>query len=573
MRILDSRNADRYSLKVHGLQNPAVSDGGARSSTPQGQLRSRSLAIPNIPRNLLGYFRVALRFAMVCFLLGLVTLRATAQGTTAGSVGPVSVQVSQQIFATMCALDAAGFDAAADTASDGPALVALRQNLLQLHGPASEALRQFYREHALAGSGETLARYIAFALVAGPPPDFQYQVKTEQLPPEVLQIQGFREILASFYQEAHLDRTWAQFQPAYEKVSERYTPPLRRIVATSNGYLREILKPNGRTFIVYLDPLVGTRNILRNSGDQYSIVIGLTPDVPEDEIRHAYLHFILDPLTLQYRKDIQTKSALLNVAARAPGLPVEYHDDFLSLVDECLIQAVELRLRNLPSDKIEAALQSADKSGFILVRPILQQLQKFEAAGPSISYYFPDLIKGVDVAAEQKRTQNITFSAAASVAVPELANTAPTQGASELDVWLAEGDRAIASQNASAAVASFEKVLAKYPNQPRATYGLAIASILSGNADRAEQLFTSLVSNQTPGPDSGAAPPVDPVMVGWSYVYLGRIHDLEDDRGTALSDYRAALGVKGAAEAARVAAQHGLDTPYASHSRSGDDKQ
>ncbi len=70
---------------------------------------------------------------------------------------------------------------------------------------------------------------------------------------------------------------------------------------------------------------------------------------------------------------------MLNVAARAPGLPVEYHDDFLSLVDECLIQAVELRLRNLSSDKLEAALQSADKSGFILVRPIVQQLQKFEA--------------------------------------------------------------------------------------------------------------------------------------------------------------------------------------------------
>ena len=202
-----------------------------------------------------------------------------------------------------------------------PALVTLRENLLQLHGPATEALRQFYREHALAGSGETLARYIAFALVAGPPPDFQYQVKEDQLPPEVLQIQGFREILANFYREARLDRTWAQFQQAYDNGTERFNYPVRQIVTTSNGYLREILKPNGRTFIVYLEPLVGTRNILRNSGDQYSIVIGFTQDVPEDQIRHAYLHFILDPLTLQYRKDIQTKSALLNVAALAPGCP------------------------------------------------------------------------------------------------------------------------------------------------------------------------------------------------------------------------------------------------------------
>jgi hypothetical protein len=470
----------------------------------------------------------------------------------------------------MCALDAAGFDANADTVSGIPALLALRGNLLQLHGPAAEALRQFYREHALAGSGETLARYIAFALVAGPPPDFSYQVKESALPPEVLQIQGFREILVNFYQEARLDQTWAQFEPGYKKATERYSSPVRHIVTTSNAYLREILKPSSvRTFTVYLEPLVGSRTILRNSGDQYTIVIGLTPEIPEDEIRHAYLHFVLDPLTLQYKKEIQTKSALLNIAARAPGLPVEYHDDFLSLADECLVQAVELSLQNLSSDKLEAALQNADQSGFILVRPIVQQLRVFEAAGPSISYYFPDLVKGIDVQVEQKRLQNISFSAAGSVAVPELAGTPATEGASELDVWLSEGDRDIAAQNVAAAEAAFEKVLGKYPDQPRATYGLAIASVLSGNADRAEQLFASLVSNRISGSAAGAAQAVDPSIVAWSYVYLGRIHDLEDDRATALSNYRAALSVGGAPEAAKVAAQHGLDSAYVAPARTG----
>ena len=207
------------------------------------------------------------------------------------------------------------------------------------------------------------------------------------------------------------------------------------------------------------------------------------------------------------------------------------------------------------------------------MRPLLQQLQKFEAAGPSISYYFPDLIKGIDVQAEQKRAQNISFSAAGSVSVPELASTPATQDASELDVWLSEGDREVAAQKAAAAEATFEKVLAKYPNQPRACYGLAIASVLSGYADRAEQLFTSLVSKPNPDASISAVPEVDPVIVAWSFVYLGRIHDLEDDRGAALSNYRAALGVQGAAEAAKVAAQRGLDTPYAPRARSGDDKQ
>ena len=83
-----------------------------------------------------------------CLAFGVVTLRSDGQGAPPAQNGPVSVQVSPQIFATMCALDAAGFDANADTASDVPALVTLRENLLQLHGPATDALRQFYREFA-----------------------------------------------------------------------------------------------------------------------------------------------------------------------------------------------------------------------------------------------------------------------------------------------------------------------------------------------------------------------------------------------------------------------------------------
>jgi hypothetical protein len=65
---------------------------------------------------------------------------------------------------------------------------------------------------------------------------------------------------------------------------------------------------------------------------------------------------------------------------------------------------------------------------------------------------------------------------------------------------------------------------------------------------------------ESAGPD--AAKSVDPSIVAWSRVYLGRLHDVEDERSQALVNYRAALGVQGAPEAARVAAQRGLDEAY-----------
>ena len=54
----------------------------------------------------------------------------------------------------------------------------------------------------------------------------------------------------------------------------------------------------------------------------------------------------------------------------------------------------------------------------------------------------------------------------------------------------------------------------------------------------------------------------DPGVLAWSHVYLGRIHDLEDDREQALQEYRAALAVENAPEAARSAAQGGVTQAY-----------
>ena len=61
--------------------------------------------------------------------------------------------------------------------------------------------------------------------------------------------------------------------------------------------------------------------------------------------------------------------------ARATPLP-EYKNDFMAYADECLIKAVELRIRHLKPDKEEAVLADDDKDGFIMVRSYVAQLQK-----------------------------------------------------------------------------------------------------------------------------------------------------------------------------------------------------
>ena len=125
-------------------------------------------------------------------------------------------------------------------------------------------------------------------------------------------------------------------------------------------------------------------------------------------------------------------------------------------------------------------------------------------------------------------------------------------------------DRQIAGQNAAAAAATFEKVLLKDPHQPRALYGLAIASVLSGQADRARGLFEEIVSDR-----QASAEPADPPTVAWSHVYLARMHDLAGERNLALGDYQAALAVTGAPANVREAAQRGVAAPYSPPGSSG----
>jgi tetratricopeptide (TPR) repeat protein len=525
--------------------------------------------------------KLARASSVLVLLAAVIGIGASASKSRAQEAAPsndmgISVDASPQIFATMCALDAAGFDADESTLAEMPARLALREDLLRMQGPATEAMRQFYRNHALASSTETLTPFMTFALVAGPPPGFQLTDNRDSLPPSVLTIDGFQQLLASFYREAQLEARWAGIEPESEPLIVRFRAAVRRIVMLSDGYLREIEKPaHGRAFDVYVEPLVGARTNFRNSGDRYAIVVGTLSDSSVSTIQHAYLHFMIDRFVLRYRPVVDTKRALLNVAARAPQLPVEYHDDFVSLTDECLVKAVELRLRHLSGDRLEAELKIADESGFVLVRPLVAQLQKFEKDAPAMSYYFPGLITGIDVQTEQKRLQGVTFAAANAAPAPGEHGQSDDTPASELERWLAEGNRQIASRDTEAAAGTFKTALAKYPNDPRVVYGLAISSVLSGQGDRAKELFEQLISarGSAASGSGGASEPASPTILAWSHVYLGRIYDLQDERELAVFEYQAALAVAGAPEAARAAAQGGFEKAYEPAARPDENKQ
>jgi hypothetical protein len=212
-----------------------------------------------------------------------------------------------------------------------------------------------------------------------------------------------------------------------------------------------------------------------------------------------------------------------------------------------------------PSER-DAALQRDDEDGYVMVRPLFIALQKYEQSEPAMKLYFPDWIRSVDANAELKRVATIQFAQAEQAQADDTATEAvarrrpvPTTVPNDADTIaaLTEGEKHVAERNPRAAEASFQRVLAKYPDQVRAWYGIGLVALMDHDAPRAKEVFGRLTSG-------AHAASSDPMVLTWSHVYLARIYGGEGQEQLAKSEFQAALSVPNGPDQARQAAQKGL---------------
>src|SRR3984893_6039466 len=481
----------------------------------------------------------------------------------ASPVTNVTVDGSEAMFTTMYALLAAGFEAGGRAANWPPLRAQLRERMQHQQGPAVEAVREFYKKHQLADEGAMLSQYIWFGLVSGPSPKFQLTLRRDELPPEVIALEGFSEILSAYYQEQKIGQLWRELQPLYNTDIEHLHDSVSQIVFVVTNYLREIMNPSSpRTFSIIVEPLVGRITNVRNFGDHYAIVLSGSNDLPADTVRHAYLHFLLDPLPLRYPHVIAVKRPLFETAAHAPRLMPDLKDDFPSYFAECTVRAVELKLRRMSPGERAAAMDMDDADGYVLVRPLFTARGTFERSEPSMRLFFPEMVRSIDVNAEAKRLQTIRFAAANPAAKPDetaseevarrrklAPSTVPNDP--EAIAALTEGERRIAEKNPRAAESSFQRVLAKYPNQTRAWYGIGLVALMDHDGVKAKEVFGRLTSGEHTAADA-------PMVLAWSHIYLARIYDDEGQADQAKVQYQEALGLNGSPDQARQAPQKRL---------------
>jgi hypothetical protein len=251
------------------------------------------------------------------------------------------LDASPGLFTVMAALNAVGYAADLSSPNNHPLRDAVRAELAKRNIPSLPAIKAFFDRHRKNNDTDELSQYISFALTAGGPPDFAIRQRDVEIPPDVMPLQGLAPLLAVFYKEAGIEDLWKRSQPYIEQYIARYHGPVSEAVLQVNAYLRQQTSgARGRRFQIYIELLAAPNQIqTRSYGFEYTIVVTPSPEVRIFDVRHAYLHYLLDPMSTRYQEILERKRGLSDHAQRAHALADSFKDDFLLLATESLIKA------------------------------------------------------------------------------------------------------------------------------------------------------------------------------------------------------------------------------------------
>jgi tetratricopeptide (TPR) repeat protein len=426
---------------------------------------------------------------------------------------------------------------------------------------AAKEMCSFYRDHRQGDAAHDLAQYVSLALNLGAPPEFTPKLKEADLPPDAAYILGFVPLLKQYYATARLHGIWQKHEPEYSALIDQYHNPVAAMISSTDNYLRMPMSGYaGRSFTVYLEPMaapgqVNSRNYLQ---DFYYLVISPNgSNIHMDALRHTYLHFVLDPLIAKRATALDRLRPILLSVQKAP-MSEEYKQDAGLLIIECLIRAIEARTPadpKLPESERRALVQRDEAEGFVLTGFFYDRLRDFEKANLGLQDAFPDWLHNMDVLHEKKRASEIAF---APEATPELMQ-APRR-ASQQKIDLAEA--ALASGNPAEAGKLAEESLKTNEDPARAYFVLAKVASFRGDMQGAQTDFQKALD--------GAK---DPHVMAWSHVYLGRIFDLQGERDSAVTQYKAVIDMGNAPPESKTAAERGLKEPYQPPTAKQEDKQ
>jgi hypothetical protein len=496
----------------------------------------------------IGFLRRRVRLAFASALaVALMTASGFAQNRP-----QVSLETSETLFTVLSAINTCGYDQ--ELNSSDPMRAQIRSQVskaVQNTAGAQEVVTPMcamYRQHQGNDSSRDLSQYVSLALYLEEPPAFTPKVKQAELPPDAAVVADIVPLMAAFYQKIGLHTIWEKNRARYTELTEIYHAPLAKMTFDTEIYLK---LPSsgylGRQFTVYLDAMgaPGQTNA-RNYASDYYVVISPSSGtaIKMQQIRHTYLHYLLDPLAMKNGGSFKRLEPLLDDVKIAP-MDDAFKTNISLLVTECLVRAIEERMTRSSEAERAQHIDDADKEGFVLTRYFYDALIKFEKDPAGMRNAYPDLVGSIEISKEMKRASLLQFSGEAAPELLHLAGRRDQKLLLNAERRLAAGDPETAQKLAQQALDEQEE------DSGRALFILAEVATANRDMDGARTFFERALQAAR-----------EPKVIAWSHIYLGRIYDLKEDRFAALEQYRAALNASTTVPEAKLAAQKGLDQPY-----------
>jgi hypothetical protein len=502
-----------------------------------------------------------------------------AQPEAGGSA--ITLETSEPLFYLAVALNTCGYDA--DLANSAPVRRKIRDEVNAEVAASPEArtsrdaLCAYVRLHTLTDSGLNLAQYISLALYVSPPPALTPTVDETELPPDSTQVVNILPLLRTFADDVHLSAIWGEHRADYDDLTNRVHDPLTKMILNTNIYLRlPVSSYDGRRFLVLLEPMLAPSSTnARIYANDYIVVASPAAEplgtVHMDDIRHIYLHYVIEPLVYARASAMDRLAPLLKAVQDAP-LEFTYKSAIVPLITECLIKAIEAQTMDVGipkpqrpavvKDRSDAERYDAEMSayghqaeaarrkavdldmrqGWVLVEYFYNQIGQMEKDSISLKDDIGQMVYGMDVDRERHKDMQIAF-------LPEgtrdVLRPSQLSGLQLAEMKIFKGDLAGASEIAN-------KVLADPSgDHAQAHYVLARVNLMQRQPGPAINDFQEVIDTSK-----------DPRTLAWSHIYLGRLYDVNQEREKAVAEYQAALVVRDAQPDTKAAAENGLKEPF-----------
>ena len=246
------------------------------------------------------------------------------------------------------------------------------------------------------------------------------------------------------------------------------------------------------------------------------------------DIRHAYLHFLLDPLATHNADILERKKVLADHAFRARALDDYLKSDFLQLASESLVKAVESRLDHNPAE-----VQQALRQGMILAPYFAERLPEYEKQELAMSAFYKDMVLTIDLVKEDQRLSQVQFDLqrtprAHGANRPQRPSRRSLTGAAKT---LDDAEKLYSARDLDKAKAVYLGLL-EQPDlkamHAAAYYGLARIAALQKDPESAQRLFLKTLELDP-----------EPPVKAWTLVYLGKLSLASSEHDEAVKYFQA----------------------------------